>query len=657
MEAALSRRAAGRLFALFYVGSGLLAALSLLVPQPADASYPGTILVASLAIAAGVLSWIAPWERWRRSASLWLAPLAFALIAIGNYYSGNSPLTSPIFFVVVFVWIGVDHPRWTSLRMAPLAAIAYVLPLLALPGDVGANVGTVMIIIPICLLVGECLAWLTQRLVSARQTLTESEGGYRHLVEMSPDAVLVSSGGTIVFANGAALRLSGATKDELLSRPVSELLRGHPSGHPAQGPQETALIRSDGADVRVEVSSSPVIYEGEPATELVVRDVTERSLEAEAKFQALVEHLPAIVYTAEFGADGPWSYVSPSLEALLGYSPEDWISDPDLFFNRVHPDDRAKYLAEENRSRGSQRSFSVEYRLIARDGRVVWVRDEASVVTEEGREVLQGVLYDITRWKLAEQSLRESEQREREAVQQLKDLHEMKNTFLAAVSHELRTPLTSVLGIALTLRQQTIPPEEARDLLDRLTANARKLERLLTDLLDVDRLSRGLMGADRSPTDLAALVRRVVGGLDFLAGRSVNLELTPVRVDVDAAKVERIVENLLLNATKHTPPDTTIWVRTVHRPEGVTLLVEDDGPGVPEDLWDQIFEAFLQGPTQSSHSPGTGIGLALVARLAELHGGRAWVQDRDGGGASFRVFFPASTVPSEARREAAAGAA
>jgi len=656
MEAALSRRAAGRLFALFYVGSGLLAALSLLVPQAAGASYPGTILVSALAVAIGAASWVAPWERWKRSASLWLAPPAFVLIAIGNYYAGDSPLTYPIFFVVVFVWIGVDHPRWTSLRMAPLAAIAYVLPLLALPGDVGANVGTVVVIIPICLLVAECLAWLTQRLVSARQTLSESEGGYRHLVELSPDAVLVSSGGAIVFANEAAVRLAG-TKDGLLGRAVSSLLRGQGAGQGSQGPHETAFIRPDGSEVRVEVSSSPVIYDGEPATELVVRDVTERTLEAEAKFQALVEHLPAIVYTADFGADGLWSYVSPSLQQLLGYSPEEWTSDPDLFFNRVHPDDRAKYLAEENRSRRTHRAFSVEYRLISRHGRVVWVRDEASVVTEEGREVLQGVLYDITRWKLAEQSLRESEQREREAVQQLKDLHEMKNTFLAAVSHELRTPLTSVLGIALTLRQQTIPQEEAKDLLNRLTANARKLERLLTDLLDVDRLSRGLMGADRSPTDLAALVRRVVGGLDFLAGRTVHQELSPVRVDVDAAKVERIVENLLLNATKHTPPDTTIWVRTVQRPEGVTLMVEDDGPGVPEDLWDQVFEAFLQGPSHSSHSPGTGIGLALVARLAELHGGRAWVQDREGGGASFRVFFPATTLPSAAGREATAGAA
>jgi hypothetical protein len=111
-------------------------------------------------------------------------------------------------------------------------------------------------------------------------------------------------------------------------------------------------------------------------------------------------------------------------------------------------------------------------------------------------------------------------------------------------------------------------------------------------------------------------------------------------VPVDGAKVERILENLVMNAVRHTARDVTIWVRVWAGGGGAFLAVEDDGPGVPDDLQSAIFEPFRQGPTATAHSPGTGIGLSLVAMFTELHGGRAWVEERAGGGASFRVFLP-----------------
>jgi two-component system sensor histidine kinase MtrB len=100
------------------------------------------------------------------------------------------------------------------------------------------------------------------------------------------------------------------------------------------------------------------------------------------------------------------------------------------------------------------------------------------------------------------------------------------------------------------------------------------------------------------------------------------------------------VENLLVNAARHTPPDCTIWVKVVPEDGGVLITVEDQGAGVPEELRETIFEPFRQGPGAPAHSPGVGIGLSLVARFAELHAGRAWVEERPGGGASFKVFLP-----------------
>jgi two-component system, OmpR family, sensor histidine kinase KdpD len=220
---------------------------------------------------------------------------------------------------------------------------------------------------------------------------------------------------------------------------------------------------------------------------------------------------------------------------------------------------------------------------------------------------------------------------------------EMKTTFLQAVSHDLRTPLTTVLGIALTLERHAaggLPVEQVADLLQRLSGNARKLDRLLGDLLDLDRLARGTLTPHRQLIDLGALVRRVVEDAGVNQEHAVVVNAPTVQTAVDAPKVERIVENLVVNAAKHTQAGTTIWVHVQRQRDGVLLLVEDEGPGVPAQQREQIFQPFQQGRNVADHAPGSGIGLALVDRLANLHGGRAWVQERPGGGASFRVFLP-----------------
>jgi signal transduction histidine kinase/putative methionine-R-sulfoxide reductase with GAF domain len=229
-----------------------------------------------------------------------------------------------------------------------------------------------------------------------------------------------------------------------------------------------------------------------------------------------------------------------------------------------------------------------------------------------------------------------------EAAQRLRALDDMKNMFLDAVSHELRTPLAAVLGIALTLGRPEVKLSEAdaQDLIARLVANARKLERLLSDLLDLDRLVRGIVEPNRRPTDVGALVRGVVEAFRAFANREINVQVEPVVLAVDAPKVERIVENLLANAARHAPKATTIWVSVTPKDDGVLISVEDNGTGVPLEIREAVFEPFRQGPQRSEHSPGVGIGLSLVARFAELHGGRAWVEDRPGGGAAFRVFLP-----------------
>ena len=236
--------------------------------------------------------------------------------------------------------------------------------------------------------------------------------------------------------------------------------------------------------------------------------------------------------------------------------------------------------------------------------------------------------------------------RERAAAEHLRTLDELKSGFLQAVSHDLRTPLASVLGISLTLQRgrDLISQADTDDLLGRLAANARRLDRILTGLLDLDKLDRGIVELRRELVDLASLVAGVVSeASEELDAHPVSLELLPIQVVADAAKVERVVENLLANAARHTDPGTPIWVRVEPLDRGALLCVDDAGPGIPAEQRESIFRPFQRGPAGATYAPGSGVGLALVAQIASLHDGQAWVEDRAGGGASFRVLLPAGS--------------
>jgi PAS domain S-box-containing protein len=310
---------------------------------------------------------------------------------------------------------------------------------------------------------------------------------------------------------------------------------------------------------------------------------------------------------------------SSELFRIFGVDPQADALTFESFLDRVHPDDRARVRAEVERALADRRPFEVNHRIVLDNGteRAVHSRGRVVVDATGVPNRMVGTAQDVT------------EQRR---------LEEVRDNILSAVSHELRTPLTSVLGFALTLRERSELDAAVRhQITDELATQAERLERLLLDLLDVDRLRHGLVKLACERTDIAALVERVAAAIN--RDRSIDVDAAPLFANVDPAKVERIIENLLANAIKHTPPGTKIAASVAQADEGLLICVDDAGPGIPDEQKREIFDLFTRGDN-AADTPGTGIGLALVAQFAALHGGKAWAQDNADGGASFRVLLP-----------------
>jgi PAS domain S-box-containing protein len=476
------------------------------------------------------------------------------------------------------------------------------------------------------------------------------------MVASSPLATIVFGPGWQVRAfNPAAERLTGRTAREVVGRDARELFPreqaeatldriAEAAAHPEDAHLELTLAAADGSRVPAGMSWARLRHgEADLGIVGVGRDITRRK-RIEHELAAMVSGLEALgagsdlgMYRFAFTPDLEVTYLSPALERGLGLTTAQLRADPSPLWERL-PAEAIEQLLARRRGEGAI-GGPVETRWSHPDGHTIRIEIREAPLHDQQGEVVGalGLVTDVTAQHEQQQALAETLRLERAATEELRRVDELRRLFLQAVSHELRTPLTSVLGFASTLRHRydQLPRRDALEASERILQQGQRIERLLDDLLDIERLSRGVVVLDRRELDLADLVTAVA---TEHAEHPLTVDAPPTPAFVDPGKVERIVVNLLTNAARHAGAGAEVRVRLEGDASVARLVVEDDGPGLADELKTRVFEPFEQGPHASSAaSPGTGIGLTLVAEFARLHGGDAWVEDSELGGARFVV--------------------
>jgi len=363
---------------------------------------------------------------------------------------------------------------------------------------------------------------------------------------------------------------------------------------------------------------------------------------AESRYRTLVERLPAVTYVAELGASGRWHYVSPQIESMLGFSPAEWLADSSNWINRIHPEDRHNVLAVEQRFQKHRDLFQAEYRVFARDGRILWFRDEAVMLptAEDQASVMQGVMYDITERKRLEDQLRHSQKMEAVGLLAGGVAHDFNNLLMLIQAHNERLRASLVPNGAAQKESLGIEHAVTRaaSLTGRLLAFSRK-QVLQPKVMDLNEVL----------TEVAKM-------LDRLIEKNISVRVVPARqlwpLKADPGQIEQLIMNLAVNARDAMPAGGELFIETrnveidaAHQAlgEGVrsgrylNLTVRDTGVGMNRETLAHMFEPFF---TTKEPGKGTGLGLAIVYGVVKQLRGWTHVESQPGKGTTFEIYIP-----------------
>lgn len=374
--------------------------------------------------------------------------------------------------------------------------------------------------------------------------------------------------------------------------------------------------------------------------EIAERKKVESQLrEAEILYRTLVEETSVVIYRDAATENSASMYISKQVKNLLGYTPEEFTNNPEFWITLLHPDDKDIALDSVHKTLTTGIATAAEYRIKAKDGKWVWVRDESILIRDEkGKPLyLQGVYIDITERKQAEA------QREK-LIQELENKNSELERFTYTVSHDLKAPLITMSGFLGYLIEDAKKGNIKRlesDVNRILDANL-KMQRLLDELLELSRIGRVI----NAPEELS-FEQIVIESLSTVEnqlkekGIEVVVQKNLPIIYGDKVRLIEALQNLIDNAAKfmgeQTKPKIEIGAKQENHQN--IFFVKDNGIGIDKAYHEKVFELFHK---LNANAVGTGIGLALVKRIIEVHGGKIWVESELGKGATFYFTLPSA---------------
>jgi PAS domain S-box-containing protein len=478
------------------------------------------------------------------------------------------------------------------------------------------------------------------------------------LVEHFPAGVLVCDvAGRIVFKNPGARRILGHALDEVRSvgdyerftmvdeagqrvpvqqLPLARALRGE-----VVQAVELQYLHPDGSRIWLRTAASPIVEMGQITGAAAFFSSLERENRFERELRRSDERLHLAQAVAGIGhfewqIDTDTNIWSPELERLYGVEPGTFEGSYSAWRERVHPDDIARSEADLQRALTDGRGeFVSEWRAVWPDGTIRWLLVRAKIFFDaDGRpRRMVGINMDVTARKEAEQALREADQR--------------KDRFLVTLSHELRNPLSAMHGALRLLETRRSDPSAVSRATTVLTRQVRQISALIEEMLEISAIAQGKITLEMQPVEVRELLAGAIDGIrPVIEERNQQLALEPLAADTrvlgDPVRLTQVMANLLINAAKYTDEGGRIAVASTIADGHVTIQVRDNGIGIPPDMLTRIFDMFTQvdGHRQRAEG-GLGIGLTLVQRLVELHGGSVTAHsDGAGCGSEFTVRLP-----------------